>query len=232
MANLWYLSPSNQTENVGIGDYGTEEAQMNALMDAIIPHLDRCGVSFHRADRSMNLGARTAESDALGAVWYLALHSNAGGGGQAWGPIAFHAGDGEGLARILVRELLATGQRSNRSSNLANGENLYEVRMPRAKTCLLEVDFHDSEVGVEFLTQRRADAARAIARAIVEADGKQWVEDRISDGASEWAKPYTERAKALGLFTGDADGGYRWQANLTREEAATILIRMMDLLEK
>lgn len=37
MKNLWYLSPSDQTDNTGINGYGTEEAQMNALLDVITP---------------------------------------------------------------------------------------------------------------------------------------------------------------------------------------------------
>lgn len=228
MANLWYLSPSSQFGNVGIGNYGTEAEQMNLLMDLVAAHLDRHGVDFHRADRDASIEAKAAESDRLGADWYLALHSNAGGNGQAWGPIAFHGGPGGTLAERLIEELLATGQKNNRSRNIQNGSHLYEINRPGAKCCLLEVDFHDSKTGVEFLTTRRADAARAIAKAIVLTDGKIWSEQ--DDGASPWAKPYTEQARALGLFTGDATG-YRWQDNVTREELAAALIRLKERME-
>ena len=75
MKNLWYLSPSDQTDNTGINGYGTEEAQMNALLDVITPHLDRCGVRYHRASRDLGIDYRPAESDRLGADYYLALQS-------------------------------------------------------------------------------------------------------------------------------------------------------------
>lgn len=232
MANLWYLSPSSQYGNVGVGDYGTEAEQMNLLMDEIAEHLDRHGVEFYRADRYASIEEKAAESDRLGADWYFALHSNAGGNGQAWGPIAFHGGPGRELAERLVKELLATGQKNNRSANVQNGSRLYEVNRPKARSCLLEVDFHDSAAGAGFIMNRRSDAAKAIARAIVVTDGKTWSEPAVSgdDGASGWARPYTEKARALGLFTGDSRG-YRWQGHVTREELAAALIRLKEKLE-
>lgn len=232
MADLWYLSPSSQYGNLGIGNYGTEAEQMNLLMDRIVEHLDRHGVDFHRADKTDSIEEKCAESDALGAAWYLALHSNAGGNGQAWGPVAFHGGMGEALAERLVQELLATGQENNRSSNIQDGLSLYEVRTPRAASVLLEVDFHDSQIGADFIMNRRGDAAKAIAKAIVMTDGKTWSEPtgEEDDGASGWAKRFTEEAKALGLFSGDGNG-FRWQDNVTREELAAVLIRLKKLME-
>lgn len=233
MANLWYLSPSSQYGNRGIGNYGTEAEQMNLLMDKIVEHLDRHGVDFHRAEPEATIEEKCAESDALGARWYFALHSNAGGGGQAWGPVAFHGGLGEGFAQRLVEELLATGQKNNRASNVQNGISLYEINRPKAKSCLLEVDYHDSQVGVDYIMNRRADAARAIAKAIVITDGKSWSEEekQDDDGSSRWAKAFTEEAKNLGLFTGD-ERGYRWQDSITREELAAVLIKLKEILEK
>lgn len=233
MADLWYLSPSSQYRNVGIGSYGTEKQQMNLLMDRIVEHLDRCGVSFHRADPDPDIEEKCAESDRLGCAWYFALHSNAGGAGQAYGPIAFHDSRVKGFAELLVKELLATGQKNNRSANVQSGANLYEVRTPKAKACLLEVDFHDSQVGADFIMNRREDAAKAIAKAIVAADGKKWTEPGTAadDGASSWAKKATEQSKALGLFAGDGKG-YRWQDPVTREELAVVLMHLKDILTK
>ena len=142
MGKLWYLSPSDQTGNTGINGYGTEEAQMNALLDAITPHLDRCGVRYHRASRDLGIDYRPAESDALGADYYLALHSNAGGGGAAYGPIAFYYAAGKELAEELIWQLQKTGQKSNRYQSVVRNQNLYETRTMKAASCLLEVDFH------------------------------------------------------------------------------------------
>lgn len=225
MSNIWYLSPSNQSENVGINGYGTEQDQMYRLTDAITPHLDRCGVSFYVADRYLTLAERCAESNAMKAAYHLALHSNAGGNGAAYGPIAFYHSGGKQLADMLIQMLLATGQQNNRSVNLQQNTSLYELRSTTGAACLLEVDFHDSAIGVDFLTSRRTDIAKAIAQAIVAIDGKQWVE--------EPADSQTPKAKAaeFGLLQPDISGNYRWSDFLTREEAAHALIRLKEIIE-
>ena len=71
MGNIWYLSPSNQAGNMGMNGYGSEKKQMNLLLDEIIPHLDRAGVSFHRADADSTIQLRAKESNAMDAVFHL-----------------------------------------------------------------------------------------------------------------------------------------------------------------
>lgn len=232
MGKLWYLSPSSQYGNRGIGAYGTEGERMNRLMDLVVEHLERCGVDFHRADPGMTIEQTCAESDRMGAQWYFALHSNAGGNGKAWGPVAFHGGRGEAFAADLVARLLQTGQKNNRAQNVVKSLELYEIGKPKATSCLLEVDFHDSEIGVEFLLKHGQEAARAIAMAIVAADGKTWKESADGAlGASAWAAEDAQEAVNLGLFAGD-NGGYRWQDVVTREELAAVLMRLRRTLVK
>ncbi len=222
MNQIWYLSPSRQTENVGINGYGMECTQMYLLTDAITPHLDRCGVSFYVADQAKTLVQRTAEANTMDAKFYLALHSNAGGNGKAYGPIAFYYSAGKALAEELIRNLLVLGQMNNRYANVQKNTSLYELCRPVASACLLEVDFHDSEEGVAFMTSRRADIAAAIAKAIVAIYGKQWV------------PPFDHKTQAvsLGLVEADASGSYRWQDAMTREEGAAALIRLREHLKK
>lgn len=220
MNKIWYLSPSRQTGNIGISSYGSECRRMYELTDRITPHLDRCGVSFVVADKEKTLAQRTSESNAMGVGFHLALHSNAGGNGKAWGPVAYYYIAGKSLAEKLIQELLATGQKSNRNQNAVKNTSLYELRKTTAPACLLEVDFHDSEVGVDFLIGRMEDAASAIAKAIVAIDGKEWV-DPVS---------HTQEAAALGLFDADKDGSYRWDEAMTRAEAAYAIIKLKKLI--
>lgn len=221
MNKIWYLSPSNQGTNLGVDGYGTEQAQMYLLADAIIPHLDRAGVSFVLADRDASLAERTAQSNGLGVGFHLCLHSNAGGGGKARGPVAlYYSGEGKAFGEKLVSALLDLGQENNRSYNLKEDRALYELRKTAAPACLLEVDFHDSPGGVEFLTQRRAAIAEAIAKVIIEADGKKFVPMTAGE--------YVDCAVRLGLFPADS----RWQDPLTREEAAVLVMRLKAVMEK
>ena len=176
MSKIWYLSPSNQSANVGINGYGTEKEQMNLLAEEIVPHLDRAGVSFHIGDPDVTIQERTKESNAMNAKFHLALHSNAGGNAVACGPVAYYYSDaGKAFGEMVVDALLNLGQKNNRCENVKQEKGFYELRRTNAPACLLEVDFHDSAVGVEFLTKRRSEIAEAIAKVIIQCDGKQFV---------------------------------------------------------
>lgn len=221
MSNIWYISPSNQGSNVGINGYGSERDQMYALAYEITAHLDRAGVSFHVPEKTMTIGARCRESKEMGAKFHFALHSNAGGNGKAWGPVALYYSDGgKELGQKMVDALLALGQQSNRSYYLKQQRNLYELRCTAAPAMLLEVDFHDSDVGVAFITKRRSEIAEAIAKVIIEADGKEFVP--VTTGE------HLEEAIALGLFPADT----RWDAPLTHAEAASLAVKLKKLMER
>lgn len=221
MSKIWYLSPSNQSANVGVGDYGTEKEQMNLLTDAITPHLDRAGVCFHRGDPDITIQQRARESNEMGAVFHLALHSNAGGKGQARGPVAYYYSEtGRAFGEKLIASLLVLGQENNRSCNIKQEKSFYELKHTTAPACLLEVDFHDTVSGVEFLTSRRGEIAEAIARVIIEADGKEFVP--VTRGE------YVDEAVKLGLFPSDTV----WDSPITHEEAAIAMVKLIDLLKR
>ncbi|MDR0861986.1 MAG: CHAP domain-containing protein [Oscillospiraceae bacterium] len=46
---------------------------------------------------------------------------------------------------------------------------------------------------------------------------------------SAWADAAINEAIALGIFHGDGEGGYGWQLPVTREEAAVLIMRILDL---
>lgn len=221
MSNIWYLSPSNQGSNVGINGYGNERDQMYLLIYEITPHLDRAGVSFHVPEKTMTIGNRCKESNEMGAKFHFALHSNAGGNGKAWGPVAlYYSNAGKQLGQKMVDALLALGQKTNRSYHIKQQKGLYELRNTAAPAILLEVDFHDSDVGVEFITRHRGEIAEAIAKVIIEADGKEFVP--VTTGE------FTHEAVRLGLFESNTD----WNAPLTKEEAAVLAVQLKALMER
>ncbi len=224
MSKIWYLSPSNQGANIGVDGYGSEKEQMNLLVDEIVPHLDRAGVSFHVGDPDITIQQRAKESNEMKARFHLALHSNAGGKGLACGPVAYYYSDaGKAFGEMVVDALLSLGQQNNRSENVKQERSFYELRKTTAPACLLEVDFHDSSVGVAFLTRRRKEIAEAIARVIIHTDGKTFVP--VTAGEC------TDLCRRWGLFD-DRDGAYHWDQPLTREEAAVLAVRLKELIEE
>ncbi len=219
MNHIWYISPSSQSSNMGVGDYGSEQDRMYALALEITPHLDRAGVSFVVPERTATLGERVRHSNSLGTHFHLALHSNAGGGGKARGPVALYYSDaGKAFGEKLVDALLALGQESNRASHVKQQKSLYELRKTHAPAVLLEVDFHDSVGGVEFITERRAEIAEAIARCIIEADGKEFVP--VGPNA------LLEEAVRLGLFAENT----HWDQPVIQRDLAHLALRLRQIL--
>lgn len=217
MNSIWYISPSNQGANLGVDGYGSERDQMYLLTLEITPHLDRAGVSFVVPERTVSLTERVRQSNSIGACFHLALHSNAGGGGKACGPVGLYYSDnGKAFCRKLTDALLALGQQTNRAYHIRQEPGLYELRKTTAPAALLEVDFHDSSIGVEFITQRRSEIAEAIAKVIIEADGKEFV----PAGPNE----QLEEAVRLGLFPAGTD----WDAPLTHREAAILALKIRE----
>ncbi len=220
MNRIWYINPSNQGANIGIGSYGSEQEQMYALALEITPHLDRAGVSFVVPERSASLSQRVRQSNELGCCFHLALHSNAGGKGQAHGPVALYYSDtGRTFAQNLVDTLLALGQKSNRSYHTKQEKSLYELRKTKAPAVLLEVDFHDSPVGAEFIMKRRGEIAETIAKVIIEADGKAFV--------PAGPNAVREEALRLGLFPSGTD----WSEPMSKGECADLALKLKAIWE-
>lgn len=216
MNKIWYISPSNQGANLGVNGYGSEREQMYALVLEITPHLDRAGVSFVVPEKTVSITERVRHSNEMGVCFHLALHSNAGGNGKAHGPVGLYYSEaGKAFCEKLVDALLALGQKSNRSYHVKQEQSLYELRKTAAPAALIEVDFHDSPLGVEFITKRRSEIAEAIARVIIEADGKQFV----PLGPNETL----EAAVKLGLFPADTD----WDGPMTRREGAQLALKLL-----
>ena len=75
-------------------------------------------------------------------------------------------------------------------------------------------------MGVEFITRRRAEIAEAIARVIIEADGKEFVRPGVQETL--------ERAVKLGYFPVDT----AWDAPMTRREGAILALKLLEGGEK
>lgn len=178
-----YLSPSNQPHNAYTGVNTTEKAEMEAVAKKVKAQLD-AGYEVETVMATLSLGInkseRPTECKNAGCDFYLAIHSNAGGGGQAAGTVCFYHPDSataKTLATALVKELDAICPvKSNRSSSVVNGMSAYdgagygEIRSPMqlgVPSALLEVNFHDHATVAKWIVDSKDEIAAGIVRAIV-----------------------------------------------------------------
>lgn len=75
-----YLSPSGQTRNTGVGNYGNEAERMQQLSNKVKALLQKKGYQVYGGDNTIGLGNRVKDSNTYGVDAHIALHSNAGTG--------------------------------------------------------------------------------------------------------------------------------------------------------
>jgi N-acetylmuramoyl-L-alanine amidase len=168
-----YLSPSTQENNIGKGEYGTEEKRMNQLTDIIEVRLKRYGHEIFRNTPTMTLKQAVADSNKHNPDIHVAIHSNASTG-KARGAVVFcykFGGKGEKLARAIYNELekvTPTKDLGVRESNnhFGIGKPLYETAYTHAPAALIEVDFHDNPEGAKWILENMNEIATAIVTGI------------------------------------------------------------------
>lgn len=159
-----YISPSSQHDNVGVGNYGTEEMRMNQVADRVEKELKRVGLVTLRNNPSMDITQMVAASNNFGADVHLAIHSNAGGatGAEAY----YYTGStaGKKLAQAVydnIAPMTPTGDRGVKATT-----ELYEVWATNGIATLVEIAFHDNLNDANFIINNIQELGIAIAKGV------------------------------------------------------------------
>ena len=161
-----YISPSSQESNVGIGAFGTEEAEMNKIADALMPLLNNDGrFAVKRNTPGMDVYEMAEDSNNFKADIHVAIHSNAGGGEgtevYAFGPET----NSEGLAQALYKQVAPLSPGADRG--VKYNPALVEVgNSVHATSALIELGFHDNALDSEWIVQNTSVIAVALYRGI------------------------------------------------------------------
>lgn len=160
-----YISPSSQTANVGVGNYGTEADRMQQLSDLVVPLLEDMGHTVYGGSNSLTLSQRITASNNADVDYHVALHSNAGGGS---GPETWYystSTSGKALGAAILKRLKAISGASTARTN--KGSTSYaELNNTSAPAVIVEVAFHDNSTDVTWMLNHWDDIAEAIANGI------------------------------------------------------------------
>jgi len=161
-----YVSPSSQENNKGIGLFGTEEATMNKIADALIPLLANDGrFEVRRNTPDMNVSEMAVESNNFKADIHVAIHSNAGGG-EGTEVYAYGSDtNSEHLAQALYKQVAPLSPGADRG--VKYNPALLEVgNSVHATSALIEVGFHDNALDSDWIVQSTSFIAGALYRGI------------------------------------------------------------------
>ena len=168
-----YLSPSNQTGNLGVKSVGftNEEKEMNDLSNYIEKRLKENNVKVYRNNPNGNINLWVADSRYYGADLHIAIHSNASTdhtskGVETW--INEQTSNTYSLANMIQNDLLNIyydKENGNRGVKYSNGA-LGETRMPKFGI-LVEVAHHDYEEDAKWIMDNKELIGNTIADSIL-----------------------------------------------------------------
>ena len=196
-----YLSPSKQPGNYYANGSTNEQKEMEDVAKIIKKILDEeydCECILATLALGLGSEGRAKEAKDKACDVYLAIHSNAGGGGKASGAVAFyHKARKESriLAEHLVRELNACCPHpTNRKKDVIDGMEAFEgkgygeIRVPAMLgmiPVLAETNFHDNSTVAAWIVESKATIARAYVEALVKTfDIKRKAHEIIKIGVS------------------------------------------------
>jgi len=159
-----YISPSSQQDNVGVGNFGTEEIRMNQIADRVETELKRVGITTLRNSPSMDITQMVAASNAFGADVHLAIHSNAGGATGAEAYYYTGSAAGKKLAQAVydnIAPMTPTGDRGVKATT-----ELYEVWATNGIATLVEIAFHDNATDAAFIINNIQELGIEIAKGV------------------------------------------------------------------
>ncbi len=165
MAYKIYLSPSNQGGNTYATGSTNEKAQCDKIAKAAQTALTRCGFSVMVGKSGDTMQNRCNESDAFKADIHMPIHTNAFDAKTTGGTLVMlykstteHNKAGKAL-------LDAVGKISPGSDYaLRYRTDLFELSAPAAMSLYLEVEFHDTKTGSDWIRNNITNIGEAIAK--------------------------------------------------------------------
>lgn len=168
-----YLSPSTQEWNPYITGSGSEEYNMNLLADHMIPYLNSNAIAYRRNTPDMTAASSIAQANQGYYDFYLALHSNASGQGEASpvrGIIAFYypgSAEGKRGAELIAANLRKIYPLPDKVRTQAT-TSLGEVRQPHFPSVLVEIGYHDNYADAMWVEGHMDSLAQQLVRALTE----------------------------------------------------------------
>lgn len=163
-----YVSPSDQLGNLyAYGD--TNEATVcREIAGKLCTALERCGFEAKTdfSDGSDAMYERCRQSDDWGADLHICIHTNAFNGQVTGTRIFSYNYTGESYkASKCVFDALAPVTIGT-SENITARSELYEIRVPKAVSVYVEVDFHDVPKVAKWLIENTDAVAEALCKGI------------------------------------------------------------------
>ena len=140
-----FLSPSNQSANIGAYTNSNECDQCTAIALAAKNYLDsvyECEVIV--AAQGDNMKTRAQYANSVGTNVYVAIHTNAFSDKTVWGTETFYYSSDENGKKLASALLESVGGIVGKKRRAKANDSLIELNTPTCTRAYIEVDFHSN----------------------------------------------------------------------------------------
>ena len=165
MSKKIYLSPSNQYSNTYATGNTNEMAQCDKIASATATALKRCGFEVKVGKSGDSMQNRCNESDNFKADIHMPIHTNACNGKITGGTRIFvldSARKNAGQAVLNALGPISPGT----ADSLTYKTDLFEINVPNALTIYVEVEFHDTKTGSDWICNNTTNIGEAICKGL------------------------------------------------------------------
>lgn len=163
-----YLSPSNQDANLYATGSTNEMHQCDKIAKATETALKRCGFSVKVGKSGDTMKNRCAESDSFKADLHIPIHTNATAKHNITGGtlvILYKSSTKHNKAGKSILDAVG-GISPGADYSLQYRQDLYELNTPNAISVYLEVEFHDTKTGSDWIRNNITSIGEAIAKGV------------------------------------------------------------------
>lgn len=167
MSKKIYLSPSNQVNNIYAYGGTNEMIQCNRIAEAAKLALERCGFEAKKATQGQAISKSIAESNGWGSDLHIPIHTNAFNGSTTGGTLVMLHSMSQENVRAGTAILDAVAPISpGKDYNLRVNPSLAELNSTKAIATYLEVEFHDTKKGAEWIINNTNTIGEAVAKGV------------------------------------------------------------------
>lgn len=167
MSKRIYLSPSNQIDNTYATGGTNEMAQCDKIANATATALKRCGFDVKVGKSGDTMANRCAESNRFNADIHMPIHTNAFNSKVTGGTRIFcysSAAENVNPAKAVLKTLGAISPGT--ADSVSYNKGLYEINTPNAVTVYVEVEFHDTKTGSDWIRNNTTNIGEAICKGL------------------------------------------------------------------
>ena len=167
MAKRIYLSPSNQNNNSYATGGTNEMEQCDKIARATATALKRCGFEVKVGKSGDTMANRCRESDNFGADIHMPIHTNAYNRSVTGGTRIFcYSSASENIepCKAVLKTLGAISPGT--ADSVSVNSSLYECNTPNAPTIYVEVEFHDTTTGSDWIRNNTVNIGEAITKGL------------------------------------------------------------------